>query len=85
MFCLLFLKTFKQTAAKVIFMPLNEQDPKKPKETWECLNCGHENDEDTDICEICGAMRDTTYSSSGASLESDYGGDDLWDDDQGLM
>ena len=81
----MFLKAFKQIVAKVIFMPLSDQGPKKPKETWECLNCGHENDEDTDICEVCGAMRDTTYSSPGATLETDYGGDDLWDDDQGLM
>ena len=55
------------------------------KEKWQCLNCGKENDGDSDTCELCSAMRDTTYSSSGATLENDYGGDDLWDDEQGLM
>lgn len=66
-------------------MPLSEQSSQKPKETWQCENCGHENDADSEICELCGAIKGTTYSSSGATLEYDYGGDDLWDDDQGLM
>lgn len=66
-------------------MQFNESPSSKPKETWLCDNCGYENDEADETCQNCGVMRGTTYSSSGATLETDCGGDDLWDDDQGLM
>jgi hypothetical protein len=64
-----------------------QDDPSDQKETWQCLNCGYENDEDDDICENCGASRDS-YDDSGDYVGAsalDFGGDPLWDDDQGLM
>ena len=74
-----------QIDAKVILCLLVIKVQRKPKETWECLNCGHENDEDTDVCEGMRRHERHNILSSGAMLETDYGGDDLWDDDQGLM
>lgn len=44
--------------------------------------CGHENnDNNSQVCENCGSRR---YSDAGTPL-ADFGGDELWDDDQGLM
>ncbi len=63
----------------------SESKSSEEEKTWICDNCGYENDESSGTCELCGALSGTTYSSSGATLEYDYGGDDLWDDDQGLM
>lgn len=54
---------------------------------WPCKYCGHENDESSDKCENCGALKvdcDQSGLYAGAN-EEDFGGDPLWDDDQGLM
>ncbi len=54
---------------------------------WPCKYCGHENDESSDMCENCGSLREDSDQSGdyGGAGSSDFGGDPLWDDDQGLM
>ncbi len=51
------------------------------------MYCGQENDESSILCEKCGAARDDSDQSGdyGGADASDFGGDPLWDDDQGLM
>jgi hypothetical protein len=56
---------------------------------WKCLHCGAENNEAEEKCEVCGIGRDgiwepEAYADAGDDL-ADFGGDELWDDDQGLM
>jgi hypothetical protein len=43
--------------------------------------CGHENNDATQVCENSGSKR---FADAGCEL-SNFGGDELWDDDQGLM
>ena len=53
---------------------------------WKCAVCGHENDESSAICEKCGSPRDFQDEQAGAGDDIyDFGGDELWDDEQGLM
>ncbi len=54
---------------------------------WPCSYCGHENDESDNVCENCGAPREEADENGdyGGASSSDFGGDPLWDDDQGLM
>ncbi len=54
---------------------------------WSCQYCGHENDDVDTFCKNCGASRDESEESGdyGGADSSDFGGDPLWDDDQGLM
>ena len=62
------------------------QDSAQEKEKWTCWNCGYENDEDAIICAGCGVDREAQYNADYAGAgANDFGGDPLWDDDQGLM
>ena len=47
---------------------------------WLCQYCGHENDEDANICENCGALRDDDLGDSGDNKDSE----DLFFDDEGI-
>jgi rubredoxin len=64
-----------------------EEEDRTPKEKWICDNCGFENDDNDNTCQNCGASKDGYEQSGdyGGATESDFGGDPLWDDDQGLM
>lgn len=76
-------------------MPLNskksldgkKKEDKELNEKWICDNCGFENNDDDLFCKSCGASKDGYDQSGdyGGADSSDFGGDPLWDDDQGLM
>jgi len=57
------------------------------KSLWICSACGFENEDDDLLCKNCGAPKDDSDQSGdyGGADSSDFGGDPLWDDDQGLM
>jgi rubredoxin len=66
---------------------LGEEGDRGRNAKWICDSCGFENDDNDLVCKNCGASKDG-YDQSGdyaGASESDFGGDPLWDDDQGLM
>jgi hypothetical protein len=68
------------------FKQLNYEVSTSKKEKWECENCGYENDEDDAVCAGCGVFREAQYNGDyGGAGANDFGGDPLWDDDQGLI
>ena len=54
---------------------------------WKCSVCGFENEDEDLSCKNCGAPQDDSNQNGdyGGADASDFGGDPLWDDDQGLM
>jgi hypothetical protein len=79
-------KLAKSRKARKHVSSIGKQDRLDEKQTWQCWNCGFENDDDATVCAGCGVFKEAQHNAEyGGAGANDFGYDPLWDDDQDLM